>query len=563
MQRLDGEKFGIVFLVRERIYASMIVLGLHGGVTLNQHEASATLLIDGSVVALCEEERYTRQKSAYGAMPHLSILDALNIGGVCFEDVDLVVVAGLTYPDHELRWSLYLRSIFGVCPEIAVVHHQEAHLAAAFFSSGLEKALCISIDASGDSDSSWVAKCSQETGIQVVEKTPNTNSLGIFYTLMTHYLGFSDGDEYKVMGLAPYGTNRVDLSSIISITESGWTFNNDLVRTLPPLKSPFEPIYDHSALEKILGPVRSRTAPLQSFHQDLALSAQLTFEDCLAQKIRYLSESYPGYEALCMAGGAALNCSANKKLLESDSFNDIYVPPVPSDRGLSLGCAYLGAVGRGFRVKPIDTAYLGSSYSNDSIERELIDNGIDYSEPVDLLSDAARLLSEQKILGWFDGRSEAGARALGNRSILASCSSEDMRSKVNEKIKYREKFRPFAPLSSNSSAREHFKLLKDEYPFMSFTVDVQEKSRELIPAVTHVDGTARLQTVSPQSNAKICNLLHQYEKDSSISIIMNTSFNLKDEPIVNSPRDAIRTFFGCGLDALVLGPFLIRKKGIK
>ena len=217
----------------------MIVLGFHGGVTLGQHEPSAALVIDGRPVAICEEERYLRVKSAHGHLPYHAIKACLEIANISFGDIDLVVTPGITYDDYEARVRDYLRHCFGSCPPIERVHHQQAHLASAFYGSGVEEALCLSLDATGDGSCGHLAHATREGGIRLIDDLPTNNSLGFFYTLMTYYLGFADGDEYKVMGLAPYGEPRIDLSRIIRPVNGGWEFDWSFVRADPPIRSPF------------------------------------------------------------------------------------------------------------------------------------------------------------------------------------------------------------------------------------------------------------------------------------------------------------------------------------
>jgi carbamoyltransferase len=536
----------------------MIILGIHGGVTINQHESAACIIRDGQVIANCEEERYSRIKSSYGALPHRSILACLEIAGVGIKDIDLVVTTGITYVDQKERIRLYLKSIFGISPEIMLVHHQMAHLAAGFYGSGFEDSVCLSIDASGDGSCSFSALASKQNGINVFDEVDASNSLGYFYTLMTHYLGFTDGDEYKVMGLAPYGKDRFDLSQIIDSNFTGWRFNSSYVRTSPALKSPFEPMYSESLIS-LLGAPRHKGGEIGQDTMDLAQSVQKTFERCLIDKLMGIKQQYPSSERLCLSGGAALNCSANKAILDSGLFREVYVPPVPSDRGLALGCAYLGCLELGDSPHPLSGAYYGSSYTNDVIKKELTSNGVTFKEISDPCCVGADLLSKGMIIGWHQGRSESGARSLGNRSILASCSEQGMKEKVNLKIKYREEFRPFAPAAIEKDSEQYFDTEGRSYPFMSFTVQVKRNMSEKIPAVVHVDSTARLQTVSETSNKSFFDLISSYRALTGVPVVLNTSFNLKDEPIVETPRDALRTFYGCGLDALVMGNFLIQK----
>lgn len=518
----------------------MNILGLHGGVTIGQHEPSCALIVDGEVKGIFEEERYLRIKSSYGYLPYYSVKAALAL----VDNIDLVVTTGITYDHFKERIAHFLKHSFGIEPKIELVHHQKAHLASAFYSSPFESSLCLSLDASGDGLSGMVAEASREGGFKILEEIPTESSLGYFYSCITSFLGFDDGDEYKVMGLAPYGNPNIDLSPMLKISDGGWSFDWSYIRSNPPLRSPFEAKYSEKLASLLNTAPRIPSEPLTQFHKDLAASAQTFLEEALLS----LLKKYPGYKNLCYAGGVAMNCVANFRA--ADLFENVYIPPCSSDRGLALGCAYLGSR----RSKPLQSAYFGGEYSSEQIKKEIVDNGLSYKE-IDPVSVGARLLSENKIVGWFQGRSESGARALGNRSIIASAIDQKMKEKVNARIKYREEFRPFAPSALLEKAKDYFKAW--ESPYMCFVFPVLKP--EILGAVTHVDNTARLQTVSKEQNKIYHELITQYEKLTGHPVILNTSFNLKGQPIVETPRDAIMTFYGCGLDALILGQFLVEK----
>jgi carbamoyltransferase len=537
----------------------MIVLGLHGGVTVNQHEPSAALAVDGEIVAVCEEERYLRVKSCYGLLPERSIHACLSQAGVTWGDVDLVVTPGITYDDFEARMHDWLRHLFGSCPPIERVHHQMAHLATAYHGSGFDDALCLALDASGDGACGMVGRGSGGS-LQVTDTIPNDNSLGMFYTLLTHYLGFTDGDEYKVMGLAPFGRPSIDLSAIVRPEPGGWRFDPSFLRSNPRPRSPFEPLYGPRLVELLGRPNRRPQDPFEDFHRDLARSAQGQFEDCLLSLAKSMRAATPSVRKLCFAGGLALNCVANSRLLASGLFDDIYVPPVASDRGLAVGCAYMGAAMQGDRPKPLSGAWLGSKYGDDAIRAELTANGVPFVAVDDPAEACAELLAEGRIVGWHQGRSEAGARALGSRSILAPCGDAATRDKVNASIKYREEFRPFAPSILEDRAGDYFDTMGvSRFPTMSFALPARPGVAERIRAVVHVDGTSRVQTVGPGDQATYHRMLQAYQARTGLPVVLNTSFNLKGQPIVETPRDALMTFWGCGMEALVIGGFVVRK----
>jgi len=540
----------------------VIVLGLHGGLTVRQHEPSVSLVVNGKLVAVCEEERYLRVKSAYGYLPDYSIKAALKIANIKWEDIDLIVTPGSTYSSFDSHIRTYLIHLYGSCPRIERIHHQLAHLAAAFYSSGLDESLLLSMDASGDGACSMLGYATKAGGIEVLKEIPNHQSLGYFYTMMTYYLGFTDGDEYKLMGLAPYGQASIDLSPVVRPVEGGWFFDTSYLRDDPSPSSPFQPTYSDKLIELLGQPNRKTGQEFTEFYKNIASSTQHAFEECLFSLVKELKAMKPNVRNLCYAGGAALNCKANKKLLYSNDWDVVFVPPVPSDRGLSVGCAYYGAAQSGDSIWQLSDAYLGSGYSDKEIQQELISNGIRFRVVDDPAKEGAKLLAQQKILGWYQGRSEAGARALGNRSIIANCSSPDMRDKVNAKIKYREEFRPFAPACLYEDATDYFDSRQRTLPWMCFTVDANREKAANIPAVVHKDNTARVQTVKSSDNPVFYDLIKSYKQETGVPVVMNTSFNLKGQPIVETPRDAIMTFFGCGLDALVLHNFVIEKQEV-
>lgn len=537
----------------------MIVLGIHGGVTIRQHEAAAALLVDGQIAAVCEEERYTRYKGAYGLLPTRAIRACLEIAGLTMADVDLVVSPGETYEGFDETLRTYLRHEFGFCPPIHRVHHQLAHAATAFYGSGRPDAACLVLDASGDGISGMICHGDRENGLQVVGTVPNENSIGFFYTLMTYFLGYGDGDEYKVMGLAPYGESNIDLSQVIRPDGDSWRFEPSFLRSDPGPKSPSEATYS-GQLQATLGqPPRVPGGKVLGFHKNLAASTQKAFESCLLNLVGSVSRD-TGSNTLCFAGGVALNCAANLHILESGHFENFYVPPVASDRGLALGCAYLGAIEAGDSPAPIDHAYLGSGYDDELIETELKSNGINYKPVDDPAQVAAKQIAEGRIVGLFQGRSEAGARALGNRSILALPGGLEFKDQINARIKYRESFRPFAPAVNFEKTTEHFDTGGRPSPYMSVTFHGKNPKADSLGTVVHVDGTARLQTVHAETNPLLHSLIEELDKHTGTPVVLNTSFNLKGQPIVESPRDALMTFFGCGLDDLFIGNYWVPKR---
>ena len=537
----------------------MIVLGIHGGTTIRQHEPAAAVIIDGKIAAVCEEERYLRIKGCYGMLPGMAIAACLRDAGITMQDVDLVATPGSTYHQFDDIVASYLRHNFGHVPPIHRFHHQLAHVATAFYGSGYKESLCLSLDASGDGTSGVLAYAHRDSGVVELDIIPSTSSIGKFYTLMTYYLGFSDGDEYKVMGLAPYGNPEIDLSEVIRVVDGGWAFNQSFMRDSPPLSSPFEATYSER-LPALLG--KSHRLPgqeMEPYYCNVAASTQKALEECVMSLLHKLATLRPSVRSLCYAGGVAMNCVANHRLIKSGLFDRVYIPPVTSDRGLALGCAYLGAVSLGDTPEAIPHAYLGTAYGDDAIREELIGNGCTFTELENPSETAAELIAQGRIIGWHQGRSEAGARALGNRSILARPGGTEVRDQVNARIKFRESFRPFAPAVLAEKADDFFVLDGIESPYMCSTFPARQALAENLAAVTHTDGSARVQTVDFKRNPRFYSLIDHLGRLTGTPVVLNTSFNLKGQPIVETPRDALMTFFGCGLDDLIVGRFRVAK----
>lgn len=517
---------------------AMVVLGLQGAFSIRHHDASACVMIDGRPVSLCEEERYLRQKCAWGRLPEHSIHAALKTARVTWDDVTHVAVPGITYPGAADRWRRYLTHLFGSCPKVVAVHHQMAHAACAFYGSGWDNGLVISLDGAGDGDSGVICR-GEEGSLRKIDYIAVEESLGAFYTTMTQFLGFDDGDEYKLMGLAPYGRTP----------SKGGSFEGPWPNAWGRMRTPFEPNYVVETLKP-----RQPGSEITQWHKDFAASVQERFEDVLEvfmKRWQYLT----GETRLAYAGGCALNCKANARLLPM--FEQVYVSPVAGDRGLSLGAAYLVSKESGVIPRPLLTPCLGQDYSNVEIKKELDANGVSYQALIDPGMEAAKRLHLGEVIGWFQGRSEAGARALGNRSILARADLPDMKQRVNERIKFREEFRPFAPVVLDTEYDDCFE--PGGTPWMTVAVKAG-KHGLTFPATTHVDGTSRVQVLRHSDNPRLYSLIRQYQSiDGDAGILLNTSFNLKGQPIVESPRDALMTFFGCGLDALFIGDFMVKK----
>jgi carbamoyltransferase len=532
----------------------VIVLGIYGGSNPGQHDPAAALIKDGEIVAACEEERYLRIKSAWGRLPVHAISDCLRIANVTMAQVDLVVAPGITHSGLIDRTRIYMTHHFGSCPQIEVISHHEAHLASAFYPSGFKRAMCLSYDGYGD-EISTVLALGDGNQLDIVETYPWENSLGVFYSAVTSYLGFEPSqDEYKVMGLASFGSPGVDLSHLLSLTACGYEVAiSRCFRTAHASLGNDEPLYGPGFDE--LGPARNSSQPLEQRHADIAYAAQQLLEESAHSLVRRLI-SLTGLDALCLAGGVALNCTANGSLIRRPDIRELWVQPAASDRGLALGCALYGAVALGGAPRPVLTsAAMGRAYPADEIASAARMSGIPIRHLSDPASTAASLLDQGLVIGWYEGRSEFGPRSLGQRSILADPRSDAMRARVNESIKFRETFRPFAPAILEERASELFDMTAPS-PFMTITYPVAPTWRSSLEAVVHVDGTSRVQTVT---SGPFREVIKEFEGLTGVPAVLNTSFNVRGEPIVESPRDAVATFAGSGLDALVMGDLLLEK----
>jgi carbamoyltransferase len=462
--------------------------------------------------------------------------------------------------------------------EFCHVEHHLAHLASSFFVSPFQQAALISVDGFGDFASTMLA---MGDGHQIEElaKVYFPHSLGLFYLAVTQYLGFLNyGDEYKVMGLAPYGkpTYLEHMRQIVNITDDGlfslkldnFTHHNNgfemrWENTVPSLGKVFSP-----AMENLLGPARKPADEISQRHKDIAASLQASYEEaffCLLNRLFDLT----GAESLCVAGGCGMNSVANGKIFERTPFKDVFIQPAAGDAGGAIGAAiytYNSRLAHGQR-RVFENSYLGPAYDNAGIARLISQHQEALTAAgctVQHLSDenalceiTAKAVAEGKVAGWFQGRMEWGPRALGNRSIICDPRNPHMKQILNEKIKRRESFRPFAPAIQREAVSRYFETDYD-VPYMLQVFKVRNEVRELIPAVTHVDGSGRLQTVTREQNQRFWKLIDEFRKVTGVPILLNTSFN-ENEPIVCKPDEALDCFLRTRMDVLVLNDYLIRR----
>jgi carbamoyltransferase len=554
------------------------------GINYSQmHDSSACISRDGQTVFAVAEERLSRMKHDAG-FPRLAIRSCLDFGGVSPEEVEFVcqswsparalywhdlksLVTGRLSRDFRsaLNSSRYFLSMWhqrsgenrfreafpGSRARFRFVDHHLAHAISAYAYSGFEESAILVIDGRGawEATSLWHGK---DGRLEHLWTIPWPNSLGLFYAQFTHYLGFvPNSDEWKVMGLAPYGEPGVDLREFLIPDDNPYRVSSRVL-----LASSVAPI---SGIERRLGPPRIPESKIDDRHKNIAFAVQGSCERAMLNLARNAVSS-TRCRNLCLAGGVALNSKANGKILSSGIVDRIFIQPAAGDDGACLGAALAPYLDNGGKLPmtKMRHAYWGPESTDDEIEKVLETYKIRSSRVADPAKIAAELLAAGKILGWFQGRMEFGPRALGARSILADPRDPEMNAKVNNAVKFREWWRPFAPSMLAETAGEFIESAGDS-PFMILTAQVKPEKRSVIPSVTHVDCSARPQTVEREVSPLYWRLIHEFGARTGVPVIMNTSFNLRGEPIVCSPTDAIRTFFSSGMDALVIGSFLVEK----
>lgn len=541
----------------------MNILGINGGLRQAYQDVSACLIKDGVLVAAIEEERLNRVKFSAGKLPYLSVLEVLKIGNITIQDIDLIAFHGSTW-DAEIdpRLTAFFENHFGYAPPIKRYHHHDCHAASTFYASGMDEALVITNDNSGDGISFQVM-LGKGTELSLLKRIARPDSLGLFYQIITQYCGFTkDSDEYKVMGLSSYGNrDRFDFQFLIDFIDGELIINRDYI-FVPAPGAPSthkdEMVFNQDFIDKMGRKKRLNTADFDSFYKDVAASAQAHLERLIV-KIAQHFMSQLEQKNLCLAGGVSLNCVANQKLMNADFVDSLFVFPASSDAGIAVGAAYLAAIEHGDVLHKMENVYWGNSFSDEAIEVVLKQCQTNYELVTDVAQKAAQDIASSKVIGWFQGRMEFGPRALGNRSILANACDLKMQDIVNQKVKFRESFRPFCPSVLEEDALLYFEGKQKTSPYMTITYDVRTNAKNLVPSVVHVDQTARIQTVNQTQNPLFYQLLKNLKAITQHGLVMNTSFNVANEPIVATPREALASFYGSGLDVLFIGNFRISK----
>lgn len=580
----------------------MIILGLnayHG-------DSSAAIIKNGKLIAAIEQERLNRIKH-WAGFPYESIQYCLEQAQIFLEDVDYIAI------NRNARANLHKKVLFiftkrpslnliknrfsnmrkvtniavtlsekfnvtpsVIKPKIVNVEHHTAHLASSFFVSKFDQAALVSIDGFGDFTSVMVA-IGKGNKIEPLYQINFPHSLGIFYSALTQFLGYPRyGDEYKVMGLSGFGSpEHFDkMEQVVHLLPEGkfklnlkyfqHYLNTDNLKW-HNIAPEFGRLYS-DALPELLGAPRDANDEITDHYKNIAASVQSMYEKAMLHILRHVGD-VTGMDNLCFAGGCAMNSLANGKIFDNTSFKDVYIPAGAYDAGGAIGAAFYvyNQQLNNPRTFDGDAVYLGPQYSTSAIE-EILENKKDELANIsinktdtyeDLASCVANHLADGKIVGWFQGRMEWGARALGNRSILADSRREDIRDMINSKIKFREMFRPFAPSILEEYVGQYFER-DNPAPFMQKVYPIKKDKRKVIPAVTHVDGTGRLQTVSKEQNPLYWQLINDFKRITGVPIILNTSFN-ENEPIVCKPEEALSCFLRTDMDVLALDKFVITR----
>lgn len=553
------------------------------------HDSAASLCRDGEIIAAAAEERFLRMKHTVD-FPKYAIDFCLSCGNVKIDELDCIVFYEKPYlkferilKTHLMKYPLSYKSFRQFLPmwlsyklfipqtiqeklgyngKILFADHHYAHAASVFLPSPFEKAVILTVDGTGE----WTTLSygvGEGTSISLVKDIRFPHSLGLLYSAVTAHLGFRvNWAEGTVMGLAAYGkpSFEKEFEKIIDVKEDGsfqlnldyFSFHYDLVMT-------------NKKFAKVFGLPRIPGSTITQIHCDLAATLQATIEKIILKITKKLYYLYK-IDYLCIAGGVGLNCSTNGKILENTPFKKIFIQPAAGDDGGSLGAAlyiYMQLF-KGNKRWRMKTTYLGPAYTDEYIENFLESRDINYEKFSDdeLTSIVAKYLYENKIIGWFQGRMEFGPRALGNRSILVNPCNPHMKQILNDRVKHRESFRPYAPSICLEDVKDYFNINQPS-PFMTISATVVEDKKSIIPGVIHIDNTARLQTVSEDENPLYYKLLRKFQAISGVPIILNTSFNMHGEPIACSPQDAFRCFIATEMDFLVLGNILINKLNIK
>ncbi len=558
------------------------------GISCGYHDSAASLIKDGKVLGACEEERFTGIKHD-SSFPHNTItwlfkeysiskedLDAICFYEVPFQKLDRIETStkkggvlnyfnrkGILKRNQKSYKELMLdiNSYVGSNTNVVFTEHHLSHAAYSYYTSPYSDAIVVSVDGVGEWETTTIYEGTKNK-LKKLDSIKFPHSLGMFYSAFTAFLGFKPNEgEYKMMGLAPYGDSSkyIDkFDSIISGEDGNFKLNMDLFT--------YEYSDTHMFNEKLgmlIGlPNRLPEDPLTQDHKDLAASVQSIYERYFFNLLKY-SSSLSSSRNLCLSGGCAYNGTANGKILKRTKFKNLYIPPAPSDAGSAIGCALRYSYSTSGDRVDNSNPYLGPTFTTDDVinalkvyENEVVGERKSIEHIIDIVADE---IVDGNVIGWVEGRMEFGARALGNRSILANPRDPQMKSILNRVIKKREGFRPFAPMVLEESSSIYFDY-NDTVPFMNQVVKVRDEHKHHLPAITHIDDSARIQTVNKTQHKRMYNLLERLQVINEYPLVINTSFNLKDQTMVLTPLDAIKTFLNCEMDTLILNNYIVKKK---
>lgn len=558
------------------------------------HDTAASLMINGEIIAACSQERYTRDKHSR-KFPIDAINDCLSIGKISITDVDEIAFVNdykkyirevylrtALDSDHRLDFLIndidrikhvynieeFIRKQLDFKKKINFYNHHMCHLASAYFPSGFKKALCMSIDGMGEIETQVFSSVIDGNFKELHSSNIYPNSLGLTYSAITDYLGWKHHcDEGIIMGLAPYG----DYNALVpgqkktykEIFEDIIIIEDDLKFVINRSYVDYYTIRDKWVTDKFLqifGPKRNYSEKIDDNHKNIASALQNRLETIVLDQLRKININGE-YEYLCIAGGVGLNCSLNGKIEKSKIFKEIFIQPASADDGCTIGACYVAHNDyrtEEFKAKKRINSYKGSSFNNNQIESIIKKYNLDYSKLENIEKETAKEILDGKIIAWFQGSAEFGPRALGNRSILCKPFPLEMKDYLNKMVKFREEFRPFAPSVMREFQNQYFEISQDSYHMLIATKVIDDKE-DKIPAVVHIDNTCRVQTVSEESNEKFYKLLNEFNILSGVPVLLNTSFNVKGQPIVNTPTEAIDTFLNTNIDVLCIGDCLIKK----
>ena len=573
-----------------------MILGLHYNYC---HNPSATLAKNGEIIAFAEEERFSRNKHAFNEFPVNAAQFCLEKAGVSIEKVDAIAIAWDVekYPDYIKEFNTAFEKQYGPLsgfsqnwlwnnnrfdknallrllyqafpdiqnvkgPDVFFIPHHVAHAASAFYLSGFNEATIITADGKGEEDAIHIYRADQ-TGIESLKQWNIPQSIGFFYTKFTMHFGFSAQDgEGKLMGLAPYGhdstemDNKLDLVCPLTNDEHIFKLNPDYFFRENVIAS-----FSKEWIDLFGKPLKaSRFKEYFQEEKDLAYAVQKRLETITLRIIKQ-GIQLTGIKQVCCAGGVFMNCKANGVIARMIGGENYFVPPIASDNGVSLGAA-MTAYAKKVQIHPkrINSVYWGPSFTDDEIQSALDKSGLPYQRSSNIAMDAAQYLEKKKVVGWFQDKMEAGARALGARSILGNPLVPEVREIINNKVKFREPWRPFCPSVIAEDAEQYFETNGVEMPFMIIACQVKPEYRTLLPSVVHCDDSVRIQTVTKDSNPLFYSLLLHMKQNTGIGIVLNTSFNRAGEPIVCTPEEAITCFQATGMDALAIGNFFVIKE---